>query len=124
MSYKLEKPYTEKERMDFIVTYNHNQGLLIKTTENAVYALEEDEIFEDGLPVKDPDYETKKRKKEIKMQIFELQNKLTELDGKRIRAVCENEVKDEQTGETWLEYYNKQVKEIRAKMSSLSEKIA
>ncbi len=124
MSYKLEKPYTEKERMDFIVTYNHNQGLLIKTTENAVYALEEDEIFEDGVPVKDPDYETKKRKKEIKMQIFELQNKLTELDGKRIRAVCENEVKDEQTGETWLEYYNKQVKEIRAKMSSLSEKIA
>ncbi len=47
MSYKLNKPYTENERADFIVTYNHNQGLLIEETENAIYALEAWEKLED-----------------------------------------------------------------------------
>lgn len=46
MSYKLEKPYTENERMDFIVTYNHNQGLRIEETELALYALEAWELLE------------------------------------------------------------------------------
>ena len=53
-----------------------------------------------------------KRKEEIKKQI-------SELDLKRIRAVCENEMKDEETQETWLEFYNKQIVELRAKLSSL-----
>lgn len=36
MSYKLEYPYTEEERANFIVEYNHNQGLLIEEVENIV----------------------------------------------------------------------------------------
>lgn len=36
MSYKLEYPYTEKERLDFIVQYNHNLGLRIETVDNFV----------------------------------------------------------------------------------------
>lgn len=36
MSYKLEYPYTEEERNNFIVEYNHNQGLRIKEVENIV----------------------------------------------------------------------------------------
>ncbi len=43
MSYKLQKPYTEKQRLDFIVKYNHRQGLNIKETEKALFALE---VFE------------------------------------------------------------------------------
>lgn len=30
MAYKLKKPITDKQRADFIVQYNHNQGLLIQ----------------------------------------------------------------------------------------------
>jgi hypothetical protein len=36
MSYKLEYPYTEEERMDFIVKYNHNQGLRVETVDNSL----------------------------------------------------------------------------------------
>lgn len=40
MSYKLDKPFTDKQRANFIVEYNHNQGLNIQETETALYALE------------------------------------------------------------------------------------
>lgn len=43
MSHKLQKPYTEKQRLDFIVKYNHRQGLNIEETEEALFALE---VFE------------------------------------------------------------------------------
>lgn len=56
MSYKLEKPYTDKQRADFVVKYNHNQGLIIEETDTALYALEPDEIMQEGVPVKNPDY--------------------------------------------------------------------
>lgn len=58
MSYKLEKPYTDKQRADFVVKYNHNQGLIIEETDTVLYALEPDEIMQEGVPVKNPDYET------------------------------------------------------------------
>ena len=58
MSYKLEKPYTDRQRADFVVKYNHNQGLIIEETDTAFYALEPDEIMQEGVPVKNPDYET------------------------------------------------------------------
>ncbi len=36
MSYKLEYPYTEQEKLDFIVQYNHQQGLRIETVDNII----------------------------------------------------------------------------------------
>ena len=35
----LQKPYTEVQRMDFVVNYNHNQGYEIKETEDELQAL-------------------------------------------------------------------------------------
>lgn len=35
---KLDKPYTEAQRMDFIVEYNHQQGYEIRETEEALEA--------------------------------------------------------------------------------------
>lgn len=35
----LKKPYTENERMDFIVEYSHNQGFFIEETETEIQAL-------------------------------------------------------------------------------------
>lgn len=39
---ELKKPYTDKERADFIVTYNHNQGYLIQETDEALLAIQPD----------------------------------------------------------------------------------
>lgn len=36
MSYKLEYPYTEAEKNDFIVEYNHRQGLRIESVDNII----------------------------------------------------------------------------------------
>lgn len=65
MSYKLQKPYTDLQRADFIVQYNHNQGLTITETENTIFALEANEIMDaDGKPIINPNYETELAQKE------------------------------------------------------------
>ncbi len=52
-------------------------------------------------------------------QIEELKAQLFELDQKRIRAVCEPELKDADDGGTWLEYYNFKILELRTKLGEL-----
>lgn len=64
MSFKLQKPYTVKQRIEFIVEYNHNQGLRIEETETALCALEANEIIVDGEPIIDPEWEQKQKQKE------------------------------------------------------------
>ena len=46
MSYRLDKPYTNKQKIDFIVEYNHNKDLRIEETDLAIYALEAWELLE------------------------------------------------------------------------------
>ena len=48
MSYRLEKPYSEDEKLNFIVENNHNKGLVIEESETALYALEAWEKLVDG----------------------------------------------------------------------------
>ena len=58
MAYKLEKPYTDFERADFIVEYNHKRGMLIEETEDGtLYALEKNEILVNGVAEINPNYE-------------------------------------------------------------------
>ena len=65
MSYKLEKPFTDKQRANFIVEYNHNQGLNIQETETALYALEAWEILEsDEVIDNSEEYRQEQAKKE------------------------------------------------------------
>lgn len=65
MSYKLEKPYTETERLDFIVEYNHNQSLSIEETDIAIFALEPWEKIVDGEVIDNTEeYEAEKAKQE------------------------------------------------------------
>ena len=65
MSYKLEKPYTENERQDFIVKYNHNKGLVLEETETALYALEAWEKLVDGEVIDNTEeYEAEQAQKE------------------------------------------------------------
>ena len=46
MSYKLNKPYTDVQRADFIVLHNHQNGRKIEETSTALYALEPFEKLE------------------------------------------------------------------------------
>lgn len=48
------------------------------------------------------------------------QSQIEELDKKRIRAGFEPSVKDESTGQTWLEYYNQQIADLRAQITTLT----
>ncbi len=74
MSYTLQKPYTDKQRADFIVKYNHNQGLRIENIDGNLFALEKDEIIKDGEAIKNPDYELEQslaRKEVFEREFFE-----------------------------------------------------
>ena len=87
--YKLEYPYNEVDKINFIVEYNHKLGLKIETVDNYIevvveteniedetltetrtenyltyYALEANEIIVNGEVVIDPDYEEKEAQKE------------------------------------------------------------
>ena len=59
--------------------------------------------------------------KEIEFRKSEIEQELLELDSKRIRAICEPSVKDETTGETWLDYYNSEVERLRTELKELNE---
>lgn len=76
-------------------------------------------IYQSGKIVANPKYSAIKKQQETETEISELKTKLEELDKKRIRAICENGIKDETTNETWLEFYNKEIEKIRSKITSL-----
>lgn len=65
------------------------------------------------------EYENRITLENIELQTAELQQQIDDLDKKRIRAICEPSVKNEATGETWLEYYNLQVAKIRQNIQEL-----
>ncbi len=80
-------------------------------------------IYSDGKIVENPDYETEKQKCFINERITEIKQELNDLDIKRIRAVCETEMKTERTGESWLDYYNSQVYDLRVELKSLEAQL-
>ncbi|MDD3436737.1 MAG: hypothetical protein PHC64_06260 [Candidatus Gastranaerophilales bacterium] len=56
--------------------------------------------------------------KENALAIITIQNQIDELDKKRIRAIVEPSIKDEATGQTWLEYYTAQIMALRTEISA------
>ena len=80
-------------------------------------------VYQNGKIVDNPNYENEKQEFFINERINEIYTELYELDTKRIRAVCEDEVKDEKTGETWLDYYNSQVYDLRIELASLQAQL-
>lgn len=49
----------------------------------------------------------------------EILAQIAELDLKTIRPIREDGIKDEETGETWLEYYQSQITALRAEYDAL-----
>ncbi len=50
----------------------------------------------------------------------EINNLLIVLDRKRVRAICEPSIKDDEVGQTWLEFYNEQVQTLREELITLA----
>lgn len=115
--YKLTQPFTQKERLDFIVKHNHNNGLKIVETQNAIYALERNEIFINNKVEINPFYDLELRLYQIKLELNQNQEKLDELDLKTIRAFREGGTN--QDGIPYLELYQAEINSLRQKNNEL-----
>ncbi len=110
-------------------------GEAFQIDEGVICAEVSDEVYENFIAdnlkyvyngekiVENPDYDKQLKAKQAQERINEILLELDELDKKRIRAVCEDEVKNAKTGETWLDYYNAQIYELRMEMKSLESMI-
>lgn len=76
-------------------------------------------IYSEEKIIPNPNYEKILKERNKSEKISKIIEKLNELDNKRIRAVCENQIKDSQTGETWLEYYNSQANKLRSELQAI-----
>lgn len=99
-----------------------NEGKIIIPFENSVIAVNEYEyeLNDSNKWVKLPETEAKTKQLNIQNAIRtkEIQYELDVLDRKRIRAIAEPSLKDENT--TWLEYYNSQISELREELEKIS----
>lgn len=77
-------------------------------------------IFDSGKIIPNPNYKKEKTNQELKNKIEALKLQLDDLDKKRIRAICENKIKDENTNQTWLEYYNQKILNLRQQIKNLT----
>lgn len=82
----------------------------IKETEKEIVVIDGKFFFKEEVV----DILVQKEKENKKREIIE---QLAELDEKRVRAVCEPSMKDENT--TWLEYYNQEVYKLREKLKNI-----
>ena len=111
MAYKIEKPIDEITKADFIVEHNHKNGLTIVETENAIFALEKNEIMKNGEPQNNPNYDAEKIAKEQK--ILSLKEELFELDLKSIRAIRANDIE-------YIQKYETTASNLRAQIIALN----
>lgn len=64
------------------------------------------------------EYKSKVAQKEKEKTLMGLRIQMEELDKKRIRAIAEPQLKDAQSGQTWLEYYTEQISSLRARIAA------
>jgi len=118
------------QNKDNILNYNQNPSLLAADG-YLDYTDEEIELYNSGTGYlfdennriidvsQTEEYKQKMSTAEAEAKIQDLQLQICEIDRKRIRAICEPSVKDKATGQTWLEYYNLQVNELRNQITEL-----
>ena len=97
-------------------------GKIIIPFENNVIAVNETEYsYENDIWIKlsNEEANTKQLKIQNAIRENEILLQLEELDKKRIRAIAEPSLKDENT--TWLEYYNSQITELRKELTEITK---
>lgn len=97
-------------------------GKIIIPFENNVIAIDEKEYSYENdkwIKLSNEEANTKQLKIQNAIRENEILLQLEELDKKRIRAIAEPSLKDENT--TWLEYYNSQVTELRKELTEITK---
>lgn len=97
-------------------------GKIIIPFENNVIAVNETEYSYENdkwIKLSNEEANTKQLKIQNAIRENEILSQLDELDKKRIRAIAEPSLKDENT--TWLEYYNSQVTELRKELTEITK---
>lgn len=97
-------------------------GKIIIPFENNVIAVNETEYSYENdkwIKLSNEEANTKQLKIQNAIRENEILSQLEELDKKRIRAIAEPSLKDENT--TWLEYYNSQVTELRKELAEITK---
>lgn len=97
-------------------------GKIIIPFENNVIAIDEKEYSYENdkwIKLSNEEANTKQLKIQNAIRENEILSQLDELDKKRIRAIAEPSLKDENT--TWLEYYNSQVTELRKELTEITK---
>lgn len=118
---KLLKPYTGKEYAEFAHLANQNSQR-VEQDESSFFALYDYEKLENGQIVdvsESEEYIAQKKALDNNIKRAELQQKIAELDLKRVRAIAEPQLKDSLTGQTWLEFYTNQICDLRLQISAL-----
>lgn len=122
MGNKLETGYTKTERENFIVEFNHQQGMKITENEYGIFATSANEEVQNGEIINisnTPEYRAFVLAEQNEQRKAELKTQISELDLKRIRAGFEPAIKDETTGETYLQYYTNQIIALRNELNEL-----
>ncbi len=99
-----------------------SKGKIIIHYENKVLAVDKKEYSKENnkwIKLSEEEAKVKQLKIENAIKAAEIQNELEEIDKKRIRALAEPSLKDENT--TWLEYYNQKVIQLREELSAVTE---
>ena len=98
-----------------------NDGKIIIPFENTVIAADENEYsFENGKwkKLSEKDAGIKQLKIQNAIRTNEILAELEQIDKKRIRALAEPSLKNEE--QTWLEYYNSQINELRKELEEIT----
>ncbi len=101
-----EKPYLDYEYVDIdYATFDPNK-----------YEVQNGQLVDISST---DEYKAKAAEQEKAKKIVEITAQIEEMDKKRIRAIAEPSLKDKSTGQTWLEFYTKQILALRAEMAEL-----
>lgn len=107
------------EILDVTETKYLNKDIINIEVSKEIFDFSDKYIYKDNKIILAPDYETKLKAKQNKELREKIELELEELDKKRIRAICENEMKDTQKQESWLDYYNKKAQDLRAQIRDI-----
>lgn len=102
----LNKPYTDKQRLDFIVLNNHNKGYEIKETESALEAWGNTEEEQQQI--------------NNQVQISNIKNEMSNLDSlsiRPLRAISSGNYTEEDTA--MLQQLEMQMEELREELKEL-----
>ncbi len=116
-------PITDSQMLDLI--NQQSIGRKIVSDNISVFSTDTPEkyyINELGLWETRTDEEINKQKEEQEknIKINDLKKEISDLDAKRIRAICEPAIKNNETGETWLDFYNSQIIYLRNQLTELT----